>query len=108
MANWVRWSGRPLLVSEWYAQSLQSSKTEASGAGFRVKSDRDRGLFYQNLALGLLKHPGCVGWHWFKYGGDGSGFHKGVVSRRYEPHADLLKLMGELNRQVYPLRDYLN
>ncbi len=104
ITNWVKWSGRPVLISEWYAQSLASADAETSGAGFRVRTDRDRGLFYQNMTLGLLKHPGCVGWHWFKYGGDGSGFHKGIVNRRYDPHADMLERMAELNRQVYRLR----
>ncbi|HBO46181.1 MAG TPA: hypothetical protein DD670_20110 [Planctomycetaceae bacterium] len=104
MTSWAKWSGRPLLVSEWYAQSLAAADTDASGAGFRVRSGRDRGLFYQNLALGLLRQPECVGWHWFKYGGDGSGFCKGIVDRRYSPHTDTLELMGELNRQVYHMR----
>ncbi len=104
ITNWLKWSGRPVLISEWYAQSLASADTEASGAGFRVRSDRDRGLFYQNMTLGLLEHPECVGWHWFKYGGDGEGFHKGIVDRQYNPHTDMLELMGEVNRQVYRLR----
>jgi hypothetical protein len=105
ITNWVNWSGRPLLVSEWYAQSIASADTDATGAGFRVRSDRDRGLFYQNLTLGLLEHPGCVGWHWFKYGGDGKDFSKGIVDRQYNPHVDVLKLMGELNQQIYALRN---
>lgn len=104
MTNWMKWSGRPLLVSEWYAQSLATSDTDTGGAGFRVRSVRDRGLFYQNLALGLLNHPGCVGWHWFKYGGDGSDFCRGVVDRQYNPHTDMLELMGELNQHMYSLR----
>lgn len=95
----------PVLISEWYAQSLASADTKASGAGFRVQSDRGRGLFYQNMTLGLLEHPGCVGWHWFKYGGDGEGFRKGIVDRQYNPHTDMLELMGELNRHVYHLKD---
>jgi hypothetical protein len=107
LSMWVEYSGVPFIVSEWYAQSLKKPDTDASGAGFRVKTDADRGLFYQNLVLGLLENTGCVGWHWFKYGGDGDGFHKGIVSREYEPHTDILKLMGEINRQVHPLVEYL-
>ena len=106
MDRWVKASGKPFLVSEWYAQSIESADTEASGAGFRVKSDAGRGLFYQNLTLGLLENPGCVGWHWFKYGGDGKGFHKGFVSRDYVPHVSMIRVMAELNRQVYPLAGY--
>jgi hypothetical protein len=103
MSDWVKWSGRPFLVSEWYAQSVEPGAKDVSGAGFRVRTDRGRGLFYQNLALGLLEHPGCVGWHWFKYSGDGAGFYKGVVNARYEPHEALLPEMSAVNRQVYPL-----
>jgi len=103
MGKWVKLSGRPFLVSEWYAQSLESASTKASGAGFRVKTDRGRGLFYQNLALGLLKQGGCVGWHWFKYSGDEKGFHKGLVNAKFVPHTDMLNVMRDLNRNVYPL-----
>jgi len=103
ISEWVKLSGRPFLASEWYAQSLESPDTEASGAGFRVRTDRDRGLFYQNYTLGLLRNGGCVGWHWFKYTGDGDGFHKGAVSNRFEPHEAMLKLMKQLNTRVYPL-----
>ena len=79
------------------------SGVETSGAGFRVRSQRDRGLFYQNLTLGLTEHPGCVGWHWFKYGGDGDGHSRGIVDRQYRPHTELLDVMQALNKQVYPL-----
>jgi len=106
LSAWVDRSGAPFIVSEWYAQSLETPEADVSGAGFRVKTDADRGLFYQNLTLGLLENDGCVGWHWFKYGGDGKHFHKGIVDREYEPHTDLLQLMREVNNQVYPLIEY--
>ena len=101
--NWVTLSGRPFIISEWYAQSLESASSKVTGAGFRVRTDRDRGLFYQNLTLGLLRNAGCVGWHWFKYSGDEKGFHKGIVNARFAPHTAMLDVMGALNRQVYPL-----
>ncbi|MEA3368235.1 MAG: hypothetical protein U9R68_09000, partial [Planctomycetota bacterium] len=100
LAKWVRLSGRPFLISEWYAMAPGLEKV--SGAGFRVRTQRDRGLFYQNMALGLLGHPGCVGWHWFKYGSK----HKGIVNPEFEPYRPLLGLMGKLNGQVYPLAAY--
>jgi hypothetical protein len=98
IADWVRLSGRPVLVSEWYAM-VPDAGEEVRGAGFRVRTQRDRGLFYQHFALGLLEHPGCVGWHWFKYGSR----HKGIVTETFEPRRAMLDLMGQLNRQVYPL-----
>ncbi|MFQ6131713.1 MAG: hypothetical protein ACE5R4_06730 [Armatimonadota bacterium] len=103
MDRWVKASGRPFLNSEWYAQQVDNENAEVSGAGFKVRTQRDRGLFYQNLVLGLLEHPGCVGWHWFKYGGDGAGYSKGIVSREYQPHAEMLDVMRAVNEQVYPL-----
>jgi hypothetical protein len=106
MSDWVEWSGRPFLVSEWYAQSVEPGAKNVSGAGFRVRTDRGRGLFYQNLTLGLLEHAGCVGWHWFKYSGDEPGFHKGVVNAQYEPHEALLAEMAVVNAQVYPLAEH--
>ena len=102
MDKWLRASGRPFINSEWYAMRIDSG-VETRGAGFRVRSQRDRGLFYQNHTLGLMEHPGCVGWHWFKYGGDGDGHSRGTVDRQYRPHTELLDVMQALNEQVYPL-----
>ncbi|MBL4846778.1 MAG: hypothetical protein JKY65_14745 [Planctomycetes bacterium] len=103
MDRWVDAFDGPFLITEWYAQSVKSAKTPATGAGFRVQTNAARGRFYQNLALGLLEHPGCVGWHWFKYGGDGDGFRKGIVDRSRKPHRELLGRMGQLNRRAYAL-----
>jgi len=33
--------------------------------------------------------------------------NKGVVNNLYEPYADLLEMMRDLNRNVYALRDFL-
>lgn len=107
MAGWVEASGRPFLISEWYAMALDRADLETGGAGFRVKTRSDRGMFYQNMTLGLLRNPGCIGWHWFKYGGDRAGVDMGLVDLAYAPKLDLLGQMAELNRQVYPLADHL-
>ena len=105
--RWVSSSGRPFLISEWYAKAVAAKDTATSGAGFRVQSDRDRGLFYQNFTLGLLKHPGCVGWHWFKYAAGEENTHHGLVDDNFDPYADLIAAMRELNRQIYPLAEWL-
>jgi len=106
LAAWVEESGRPFISSEWYAMKLDSADVETSGAGFRVATQRDRGLFYQNMVIGLLEHPGCVGWHWFKYGGDAEGSSRGLVSTGFEPHTDVLDVMQQVNEQVYPLAEH--
>ncbi len=108
LAHWVEWSSRPFLDSEWYAMELPDPKLEVQGAGFRVRTQRDRGLFYQNMVLGLLGEPGCVCWHWFKYGGDSDTRSVGFVDRQYQPHTEMTKVMQAVNRQVYPLADFLS
>jgi len=116
MDRWLSLSGRPFLITEWYAKGMDSGMANSTGAGWTVKTQADRGRFYQNFTLGLLKHPGCVGWHWFKYMDNdptntrtdpsNRDSNKGIVTYRYKPWPPLLKAMTELNRQVYPLREH--
>lgn len=113
--RWVQWSGRPIIVTEWYAKGMDSGYANNSGAGWTVPTQRDRGLFYQTFTLGLLESPGCVGWHWFRYmdndpantTADPSNrdSNKGIVSIRFEPYEPLLQLMRPVNRRVYPLTE---
>lgn len=93
MTGWVRNSGRPFIQSEWYARKSDLSR-KFRGAGFRVATQLDRGLFYQNHALGLMDHPGAIGWHWFKFAG--------LMNEDHVPYPELLEKMGELNKRVYP------
>lgn len=114
LAMWEQESGRPFLITEWYAKGMDSGLPNTSGAGWLVKTQRDRGAFYQNFTLALLKADGCVGWHWFKYidndpeakNVDPSNVdsNKGMLSNRYEPYEPLLRFMKELNSRAYGLR----
>lgn len=116
--NWVEWSGKPFIVTEWYAKGMDSGFKNTTGAGFVVKTQADRGRFYQNFTIGLLESGGCVGWHWFKYrdndpnakGADPSNLdsNKGIVNLSLEPYAPLMESMHQLNRQVYSLASYFD
>ena len=116
--NWESWSGKPFIVTEWYAKGMDSGLANTTGAGFVVKTQADRGRFYQNFTLGLLESRACVGWHWFKYrdndpnakGADPSNIdsNKGIVNLGLEPYVPLVEAMHELNRQVYSLADYFD
>ncbi len=118
LGNWAAWSGRPVLVTEWYAKGDDSGLSNATGAGWTVATQRERGYFYQNFTLGLLESRACVGWHWFKYidndptdmrtDPSNRNSNKGVVTVRYEPYRPLLDPMGELNGQAYPLSVYFD
>jgi hypothetical protein len=118
LAMWSQESGRPILITEWYVKGADSGLPNNSGAGWIVKSQRDRGLFYQNFTLALLESKVCVGWHWFKYSDNDPSepntdpsnrdSNKGIVTFRYEPYSALLDAMKSLNERVYNLADYFD
>jgi hypothetical protein len=118
LAMWSRESGRPILITEWYVKGADSGLPNNSGAGWIVKSQYDRGLFYQNFTLALLESKVCVGWHWFKYSDNDPSepntdpsnrdSNKGIVTFRYEPYSALLDAMKSLNERVYNLTDYFD
>lgn len=104
--NWSKLAGKPILISEWYAMAGDAGVPNNTGAGWIVRTQADRALFYQNFSLSLLANPGCVGWHWFKYR-DSDQNNPGLVNRAFEPYAPLLQSMKEVNRQLYPLSDFM-
>lgn len=118
MAMWVKESGRPFLITEWYAKGVDSGMPNATGAGWLVKTQQDRARFYHNFAMGLMRDKNCVGWHWFKYLDNNPeditaepsnrDSNKGILNYRFEPYTDLLARMKMLNDNVYPLIDYFN
>jgi hypothetical protein len=118
MAKWTNWSGRPFIVTEYYTKGEDSGMGNISGAGWIVRTQKDRGLFYQNYNLALLESKNCVGWHYFKYqdndptakGVDPSNVdaNKGIVSNRYVPWTPMLEKMKEMNEQVYNLVEYFD
>ncbi len=118
MKNWEAWSGKPFLVTEWYTKGMDSGMPNYSGAGWIVRTQEERGLFYQNFALGLLESGNCVGFQWFKYQDNdpaninadpsNTDANKGIVSNRYKVYQPLLDKMKELNTQVYSLIDFFD
>jgi hypothetical protein len=118
LAMWERESGKPLLITEWYAKGVDSGLGNTSGAGWLVKTQEDRGWFYQNFTLALLESRVCVGWDWFKYidndpddtrvDPSNRDSNKGIVSNRYAPYGPLLTRMEQINERVYLLMDYFD
>jgi hypothetical protein len=118
LENWVKWSGKPFIITEFYAKGVDSGMPNKSGAGWLVKTQKDRGLFYQNFCIGLLGSKGCVGWHYFKYQDNdtenknvdpsNSDSNKGIVTAYYEEYPEFLKLMKELNLHVYDLIGWMD
>lgn len=118
MKNWVEWSGKPFLITEWYTKGEDSGLPNRTGAGWNVPTQKDRGYFYQNFALELLKSKGCVGWHWFTYQDNdpedlttdysNRDSNKGIVDSEYNIYQPLVQLMKKLNDQVYNLINYMD
>jgi hypothetical protein len=119
LAMWEREAGKPFTITEWYAKGMDAvGLANVSGAGWTVKTQRDRGLFYENFTLGLLQSKGCVGWQWFKYADNdpenlktdpsNRDSNKGMVTNRYEPYPDLIAAMKRINERVYQIADHFN
>lgn len=113
MLQWQKWAGRPFMITEWYAMAYDSGLSCMTGAGFRVKTQKDRADFYQNFALWLLECPWFTGFHWFMYmDNDPSdpnaevsnmNSNKGIVTPDFEEWTVLTTAMQELNKNIYPL-----
>ena len=118
MRDWTGWSGKPVIITEWYAKGDDVGFPNTTGAGWIVKAQRDRGLYYQHYVLGCLEAGNCVGWHWFKYlDNDINDLHadpsnrdsnKGVVRVDYSPYTEAMELMRQVNREVYPLAGFFD
>ena len=112
---WERESGKPFLVTEFYAKGEDSGMANRTGAGWLVHTQNDRGLFYETFVLALLQSRACVGWHWFKYQDNDPDdpraepsnvdSNKGIVDRFYKPYNALLARMRELNQKMYGVTD---
>lgn len=67
-----RMSGKPFIVTEFYAQSMDAIDANgwmlgnSSGAGTYVFEQEDRATYYEHYVLSLLESRSCVGWIWYR------------------------------------------
>lgn len=118
LTMWERESGKPCMITEWYAKGMDVGLANTGGAGWVVKTQKERGQFYQNFTLGLLESKVCVGWHWFKYADNDPAdtkadpsnrdANKGIVNNRYEVYRPVLDNMKPLNERAYSLIEYFD
>ena len=116
MGMWHREAGKPLMITEFYAKGEDSGLANTGGAGWLVKSQKNRGDFYQNFTLGLIESGFCVGWSWHRYADNDPAdtkvdpsnrdSNKGIVTNRYEPFTELLAPMKSLNQHVHGIAGY--
>ncbi len=118
IANVQKWINAPFIITEWYAKGMdactpESGLTNKSGAGWTVRTQADRGKFYQNYVLQLLECKGCVGFDWFKYldndpdsttaDASNTNSNKGIIDNNSNEYTALTAYMEELNNQKYNL-----
>ena len=104
MTSWT--NDKPCMVTEFYIKDINRSTTTQSGAGWYVNGQADRGRFYQNTCLELLKSKCYVGWHYFRFDDDADGSNKGMVNSAKVEYTDMTRYMEELNKQVYRICDF--
>jgi hypothetical protein len=116
--QWMNWADKPILITEFYTKGDDSGMANISGAGWRVRTQNDRGIFYENFCIKLLQMNNCVGWHWFRYMDNdptdetadpsNNDSNKGIVDNLYEYYQPLIKHMTYLNKNRYRLIKYYN
>ena len=111
--RWAELSGRPILITEYYAKGVDAGLPTEYGAGFAVKTQADRGRFYENFAMGLLANDNVIGWNWHRYIDDGPLDHKdqasnkGIVDVSFNEWKPLTRSIQAINTSVYSLQDYV-
>ncbi len=115
---WNRESGKPVMITEFYAKAENSGMANTGGAGWLVRTQQDRGLFYQNFTLGLIASKVCVGWSWHRYADNdpddkkvdpsNRDSNKGILNNRYEPYQELLDSMRAVNLRSHGLAKHFD
>jgi len=102
------WSAgnKPFFITEFYAKAEDAGLPNDTGAGWLVPTQLDRARFFENFTLALIEHPGCVGFHHFKYNDD-DGSNKGLVNEAFKWYDILKNSFFKVARDIYGLREFL-
>ena len=101
------WSagGKPFFVTEFYAKAEDSGLGNETGAGWLVPTQEDRAKFFENFTLALIEHPGCVGYHYFRYI-DNNDSNKGLLDVNYNWWEPMKNSFYKVARDIYGLREF--
>lgn len=121
--NIQKWSGTPFIITEWYAKGMdactpESRLTNETGAGFTVRTQKDRGYFYHNYTLKLMECKGCAGFDWFQcWDNDPDNLkadlsnrnsNKGIYDNNCNEYTELTDAMKVVNKNCYKLIDFFD
>ena len=103
LENIAKWTGRPLIISEFYAME-KIPNFEEKGAGWRVEDEASRALFYEHFLTTQLREPYMVGFHWFNFQDDFADDDSSkTIARR-----GLIDIEGTVYEQVRVSMKYMN
>ncbi|MBB3700763.1 hypothetical protein KMW28_19270 [Flammeovirga yaeyamensis] len=109
MYDWAA-GGAPFFITEYYVKGDDTGLNNVQGEGWTVPTQEDRGKFFQNFTMKLLEHPGCVGFHWFRYidnESNGLRTNQGIVSKEFEWYMPLKEKFEDVTKDIYALREFL-
>lgn len=49
MQNWDVWANKPFIITEFYTKAEDSGLTNVTGAGWKVRTQKDRGITLRKL-----------------------------------------------------------
>ena len=117
--NISKWTDKPFIITEFFAKGEDACVGVAAGMTNNlntispvVKTQADRGKFYQNYTLRLLSCKNVAGWLWFMYTeatpGDGTSKYlndtysnMGLYSNDHVPYTVFAEYVTELNQNKY-------
>jgi len=101
------WSagGKPFFGTELYSKAEDSGLGNATGAGWLVPTQEGRAKFFENFTLSLIEHPGCVGYHYFRYI-DNNDSNKGLLDINYNWWEPMKNSFYKVARDIYGLREF--
>jgi len=105
---WLEESGKPFLISEYYAKGYDVGMENASGAGYKVPTQTDRAIYFENFTIKMLESKGCVGVQWHRMQDDIDPYvNKGFINENGSWYEPLKSSLTNITSDMYGLRDFL-
>nr|WP_294900984.1 T9SS type A sorting domain-containing protein [uncultured Pedobacter sp.] len=104
---WEQYTGKPFMVTEFYAQADDSGLPNTSGAGFNVKTQQDRADFFEHYTMEMLKRKWNVGFQYFKLNDDAGQSNKGLIDSNGDFWQPMKTSFTKIAQDIYQLRRFL-
>ena len=109
---------KPFMITEFYTKAEDANMENLSGAGWIVKTQKERGIHYQNFILSFLQNKNCIGIHWFRYQDNdptdktadisNKDSNKGMINTSYNWYKPLTDAMSSINNKIYQLLKFID